>query len=89
MNTRRLCQWRTASLGLAALLLAACVRVPPHLSLPDLRLGEPSFFPTMEAYTAAPIVAGNRVEFLLNGAEICPALLDTIQGARKTITYAP
>src|SRR5262249_4461084 len=67
---------------------SACARVTPHLSLPDLRLGEPSFFPTMEAYTAAPIVAGNRVEFLLNGEEIFPALLEAIQSARKTITYA-
>src|SRR5207249_4549179 len=63
-------------------------RVPPHLLLPDLRLGEPSFFPTLEAYAPAPIVPGNRVEFLLNGEEIFPALIESIQSAHKTITYA-
>src|SRR5438552_2225647 len=81
MKTQRACQ-------LALLLLGGCVRVPPHLLLPDLRLGEPSFFPTLEAYAAAPIVPGNRVEFLLNGEEIFPALIESIQSAHKTITYA-
>jgi len=81
MKTQRACL-------LALLLLGGCVRVPPHLLLPDLRLGEPSFFPTLEAYAAAPIVPGNRVEFLLNGEEIFPALIESIQSAHKTITYA-
>src|SRR3989475_670400 len=81
MKTQRVCL-------LALLLLGGCVRVPPHLLLPDLRLGEPSFFPTLEAYAAAPIVPGNRVEFLLNGEEIFPALIESIQSAHKTITYA-
>ncbi len=81
MKTQRACL-------LALLLLGGCVRVPPHLLLPDLRLGEPSFFPTLEAYAAAPIVPGNRVEFLLNGEEIFPALIEAIQSAHKTITYA-
>src|SRR6266446_2977865 len=81
MKTPRVCL-------LALLLLSGCVRVPPHLLLPDLRLGEPSFFPTLEAYAAAPIVPGNRVEFLLNGEEIFPALIEAIQSAHKTITYA-
>src|SRR3989475_3612849 len=81
MKTPRVCL-------LALLLLSGCVRVPPHLLLPDLRLGEPSFFPTLEAYAAAPIVPGNRVEFLLNGEEIFPALIESIQSAHKTITYA-
>ena len=73
----------------AALLLAAgCARPHPHLVLPELRLGEPSFFPTLEAYTATPIVPGNRVDILLNGEEIFPAMLEAIRGARRTITYA-
>jgi len=74
--------------ALALLVLGGCVRVPPHLLLPDLRLGEPSFFPTLEAYAGSPIVPGNRVEFLLNGEEIFPAVIEAIQGAHKTITYA-
>ena len=53
-------------------LATGCVRVPRHVSLPPLLLGEPSFFPTLEAYAGAPIVGGNRVDLLLNGEEIFP-----------------
>ena len=71
-----------------ALALTACARVHPHVQLPDLQLGEPSFFPTMEAYTSAPITARNAVDFLLNGEEIFPALIDAVRSARTSITYA-
>jgi cardiolipin synthase len=53
-----------------------------------MALGEPSFFPTMEALTAAPIVGGNSVEVLLNGEEIFPAMLEAIRAGQRTITYA-
>lgn len=81
---------RRAVSGLALLVvLGGCApRVYPHLSLPPVQLGEPSFFPTLEAYTSAPIVAGNRVDVLLNGDEIFPAMLEAIRAARTTITYA-
>ncbi len=69
-------------------LTSACARVYPHIALPDLALGEPSFFPTLEAYAAAPIVAGNRADILLNGEQIFPAMLEAIRGAQYTITYA-
>jgi cardiolipin synthase A/B len=65
-----------------------CARVQPHVSLPALRLGEPSFFPTLEAYAGAPIVGGNTVEILLNGEHIFPAVLAGIRAAQRTITYA-
>jgi cardiolipin synthase len=67
---------------------AGCARVQPHVSLPALRLGEPSFFPTLEAYAGAPIVGGNTVEILLNGEQIFPAVLAGIHSAQRTITYA-
>jgi cardiolipin synthase len=80
---------RLAGLLLVALLTVGCAaHVYPHLALPPLRLGEPSFFPTIEAYTNAPIVGGNQVDVLLNGDEIFTAMLTAIRGARKTITYA-
>jgi cardiolipin synthase A/B len=69
-------------------LTSACARVFPHIALPDLALGEPSFFPTLEAYAAAPIVGGNRADVLLNGEQIFPAMLEAIRGAQYTITYA-
>ena len=55
---------------------AACSNVPVHRTLPALNLGEPSFFPTIEAHAQAPIVGGNRLKLLLNGEQIYPAILD-------------
>jgi cardiolipin synthase len=78
-----------ALVAVVSLVLAAgCARVPRHVALPAIVLGEPSFFPTLEAYAGAPIVGGNAVEILLNGEQIFPALLDSIRAARRTITYA-
>jgi len=73
---------------LVILATAACARVHPHIALPSLALGEPSFFPTLEAYATAPIVGGNRADLLLNGEQIFPAMLEAIRGAQRTITYA-
>ncbi|HEV8676329.1 MAG TPA: cardiolipin synthase [Methylomirabilota bacterium] len=77
-------------LVVAAVVVAAtaCARVRPLLELPELALGEPSFFPTLEAYAGAPIVGGNRVEPLLNGQEIFPAKLAAIRSAKVSVTYA-
>lgn len=67
---------------------AGCLRVQPHVALPPLLLGEPSFFPTLEAYAGSPIVGGNAVEVLLNGEQIFPTVLTGIRAAQRTITYA-
>lgn len=82
------CLFAAMALSLITLGAGACTRVHPHLSLPDMALGEPSFFPTIEALTASPIIGGNTVEILLNGEEIFPAMLDAIRSAERTITYA-
>jgi cardiolipin synthase len=73
---------------LGALAASACSNVPVHRELPPLNLGEPSFFPTIEAHAQAPIVGGNRLKLLLNGEEIYPAVLGAIRGAKSTTTYA-
>jgi len=67
---------------------AGCARVQPHVALPALKLGEPSFFPTLEAYAGSPIVGGNTAEILLNGEHIFPTVLRGLQSAQRTITYA-
>ena len=57
----------------------------------DVHVGEERFLRAAEALTGAPISYGNDVELLINGDEIFPAMLETIQGARKTVcmlTYA-
>jgi len=73
---------------LLVVLLPACARVLPSYNVPQVTLGEPSFFPTLEAYTQSPIVGGNRVDILLNGDGIFPTLIQDIRQARHTITYA-
>ncbi len=72
----------------AALVASACSNLPKHRSLPPMNLGEPAFFPTMEAHAQAPIIGGNRLTLLLNGEQIYPAILEAIRGARRSITYA-
>jgi cardiolipin synthase len=67
---------------------AGCARVRPHVSLPDVELGDPSFYPTLQAYAGAPIVGGNTVTILLNGEQIFPAMLAAIQSARTSIVFA-
>jgi cardiolipin synthase len=73
---------------IGALATASCSNVPVHRTLPAMNLGEPSFFPTIEAHAQAPIVGGNRLKLLLNGEQIYPAILDAIRRAQSTITYA-
>jgi cardiolipin synthase A/B len=77
---------RLTSLVLAIAVLSGCAHVTPVYDLPEITLGDPSFYPTVEAYTRAPILPGNRVELLLNGDELFPAMLAAVRGARTTIT---
>jgi hypothetical protein len=46
-----------------------------------------TFGPTIEAYSATRVAGGNRVDLLLNGDEIFPAILEAIGSAQSTITY--
>lgn len=73
---------------LALILILGCAKVLPVYQIPDILVGEPSFFPTIEAYTDAPIVGGNRIELLFNGDETFPAMLRDIKTAKSTITFA-
>ena len=77
--------WAVAAL--LALVVAGCSGIDGHDTVRPVSLGEPSYFPTFEALTNSPIVEGNRVEILLNGDQIFPAILKTIRGARRSVTY--
>jgi len=68
--------------------LFACGKVRPVTEIPDIAVGEPSFFPTIVAHTDAPILGGNLIDILLNGDETFPAMLREIKNARETITFA-
>jgi cardiolipin synthase A/B len=71
------------------LLLAGCAQVNSDVTkLPTVELGDPGFYPTLQAYAGAPIVGGNDVRVLLNGEQIFPALVAAIRAARTSITYA-
>jgi cardiolipin synthase len=73
---------------LALVLILSCAKVLPVYQIPEILVGEPSFFPTIEAYTDAPIVGGNRIDLLFNGDETFPAMLRDIIAAKSTITFA-
>ena len=61
---------------------------PPPLIAPSGALTDRAFARTVEAHTLGGILAGNRVELLLNGDEIFPAMLAAIRSARLSITFA-
>ncbi len=73
---------------LSILLLLSCNRVRPVYQIPDISLSESTFFPTIEAHTDAPIIAGNRIDILLNGDETFPLMLGEIKKAKRTTTFA-
>jgi len=50
-------------------------------------VGDPQFARSMDALLGGPVVPGNRVEALVNGEHIFPAMLDAIRGARQSITF--
>jgi cardiolipin synthase A/B len=69
-------------------ILSGCAKVISVERLPDITLGEATFFPTIEAHTDAPITGANRIEVLLNGDETFPIMLRDIRAAKTTITFA-
>ena len=75
--------WLFAILG-----FFGCAKVLAVRQIPQIVVGEPSFFRTIEAHTDAPIVSGNRIEVLLNGDETFPVMLRDIRRAKSTITFS-
>ena len=72
----------------AIFLLLGCVKVLSVRDIPDIALGQASFYPTIEAHTDAPIVGGNRIDILLNGDGTFPVMLREIRSAKSTITFS-
>jgi cardiolipin synthase len=48
---------------------------------------DPQFRRSLGVLLGPPIIEGNKVDVLLNGDQIFPAMLDAIRGARQTITF--
>lgn len=72
----------------AILLLWSCGKVLGVKNIPNITVGEATFFRTIEAHTDAPITGGNRIDVLLNGDETFPVMLDEIRKAKSSITFA-
>lgn len=58
-----------------------------HLMHPDFAAGDPAFIRTMSQLLGPPLVPGNSVTALHNGAAIFPAMLKAIREARQSITF--
>src|SRR5512145_458515 len=86
MTRRRNTVW-LIGITLFGLVSAACARVQSHFELPKVAADDPSFLPTIEAYTSTAR-GGNSTTLLLNGDQIFPAQLEAIRSARVTISYA-
>jgi len=83
--------FRTMKCGMLCLILAllmGCAKVRAITEVPEIQLGDPSFFPTIEAYADAPIIGANKIDILQNGDELFPAMLRDIKSAKSTITFA-
>ena len=50
-------------------------------------VSDPQFLRAMGSLLGPPLLEGNRVETLLNGDQIFPAMLAAIRSAKKTITF--
>ena len=48
---------------------------------------DPQFRRSLGVLLGPPILEGNKVEVLLNGDQIFPAMLDAIRSAKKSITF--
>jgi cardiolipin synthase len=72
----------------AIFLLVGCASVLKVRDVPEVRLDQAAFFPTIEAHTDAPILAGNHIDVLRNGDETFPVMLREIKHAKSTITMA-
>lgn len=53
----------------------------------DIAVGSDDYLRATEAITMAPITHGNDIELFINGDEIFPAMIETMEGARSTLNF--
>lgn len=73
-----------------AVILANFVSSEKHLRhriKSDYALTDPQFARSMSGLLGPPLVGGNRIDILMNGDEIFPAMLEGIRSARRSITF--
>src|SRR5262245_63900168 len=84
--TRR---WVPVWIVLAYGVLDACavekiIRAPIET---DYSVSDTAFQETISHHLHDPLIPGNRIQELINGVEIFPAMLQAIRGASNTITF--
>ena len=72
---------------LVLLALVGCSHSPRYVP-PEVEVGTRAFARAVEAHTLSGLVAGNRIELLVNGEQILPAMLAAIREARASVTLA-
>jgi cardiolipin synthase len=77
----------TALAGFIALNLASSEKQIRHAVSSPYGVTDPEFARAMGTLFGPALLPGNRITPLENGAQIFPAMLDAIHGARKTITF--
>jgi cardiolipin synthase len=85
--------WVLAALvALAVVLLLLLNSAAPEKHIkqqvaPAYGIEDPQFLRSMGVLLGPPLLGGNRVETLLNGDQIFPAMLQAIRAAKRTITF--
>ena len=65
-------------------------RAPRHMTQPiahEYAISDPAFLRSMGVLLGPPLLPGNKVDTLVNGDQIFPAMLEAIRSARKTICF--
>jgi cardiolipin synthase len=81
--------WWGVGAGIMAALsyLTTPISLPPRYGLAhEFDIGSQEFLDTMAGATGAPFIPGNSVEFLNNGDEFYPRMLEAIASAQHSIT---
>jgi cardiolipin synthase len=67
--------------------LRAVEKIIRHPIRTDYTVHDAAFQESINHHLHAPLVEGNKIQELVNGAEIFPAMLDAIRNASNTITF--
>ena len=88
---------RLLSCLLAAVATAVAIVLGLNLALGDKQVdapltrlyavGDPQFVRAVDSILSPALVPGNRVQALLNGDQIFPAMLGALRGARSSVTF--
>ncbi len=87
-----LAEWISAALAFLAIVLIFCLffirrQTVEYKLTHTFAISSPEFFGSALSLTDPVPIAGNKIDLLLNGDEIFPAMLKAIRSAKKTINF--